>query len=189
AAMPPLVVLAHGGPIGIRDTRDFDCEVQFLASPGYAVLQVNFRGSEGYGREYGEADRRNCGTLIEDDADAARLQVLASHPAEHRRMCAMGSSYGGYAALVSAIRWPGRFRCVVSIAGVSDQILFFTARDTGRSKDGRRLLEEAIGDPDVDTATMLEFSPLYRYRDLDVPVLLAHGTEDLRVRSEERRVG
>src|SRR5690606_6507161 len=124
---PPLVVLAHGGPIGIRDTRHFDREVQFFASLGYAVLQVNFRGSEGFGREFREAGKRSYGTLIEDDIDAALSQVLASHPVDGDRMCAVGSSYGGYSALVSAIRWPGRFRCVVSFAGVSDRILFFTA--------------------------------------------------------------
>jgi len=186
-APPPLVVLAHGGPIGIRDTRYFDPEVQFLASLGYAVLQVNFRGSEGYGREFREAGRRSYGTLIEDDVDAALSVVLAGNTVDRGRMCAMGSSYGGYSALVSAIRWPGRFRCVVSIAGVSDKILFFTASDTGRSKSGRKLLEEAIGDPRSETDEMLAFSPLYRYRELDVPVLLAHGTEDLRVDFEHSR--
>lgn len=184
---PPLVVLAHGGPIGIRDTRHFDREVQFLASLGYAVLQVNFRGSEGFGREFREAGKRSYGTLIEDDIDAALSQALASHPIDRDRMCALGSSYGGYSALVSAIRWPGRFRCVVSFAGVSDRILFFTASDSGRSEEGRRRLEEAIGDPNADTADMLEFSPLYRYRDLTLPVLLAHGTEDLRVDYEHTR--
>lgn len=187
AAAPPLVVLAHGGPIGIRDTRHFDREVQFLASLGYAVLQVNFRGSEGFGREFREAGKRSYGTLIEDDIDAALSRVLASHPVDRDRMCAMGSSYGGYSALVSAIRWPDRFRCVVSFAGVSDRILFFTASDAGRSEEGRRKLEEAIGDPNVDTTDMLEFSPLYRYRDLAVPILLAHGTEDLRVDYEHTR--
>src|SRR5690606_33503004 len=186
-APPPLVVLAHGGPVGIRDTRYFDQEVQFLASLGYAVLQVNFRGSEGYGREFREAGKRSHGTLIEDDVDAALSVVLAGNTVDRGRMCAMGSSYGGYSALVSAIRWPGRFRCVVSIAGVSDRILFFTASDGGRSKKGRERLEEVIGDPRTDTADMLASSPLYRYRELDVPVLLAHGTEDLRVDFEHSR--
>ncbi|MDH5828976.1 prolyl oligopeptidase family serine peptidase [Luteimonas sp. M1R5S18] len=184
---PPLVVLAHGGPIGVRDTRQFDREVQFLVSLGYAVLQVNFRGSEGFGREFREAGRRGMGTLIEDDIDAALAQVLALHPIDGRRMCAMGSSYGGYSALVSAVRWPGRFRCVVSIAGVSDRILFFTASDGGRTEEGRREMEEALGDPNTETDAMLQSSPLYRYDALDTPVMLAHGTEDLRVDYEHSR--
>lgn len=187
AAHPPLVVLAHGGPIGVRDTRYFDREVQFLASLGYAVLQVNFRGSEGYGRRFREAGKRHYGGLIEDDIDAVLAQVLATRAVDRERMCAMGSSYGGYSALVSAIRWPGRFRCVVSIAGISDRVLFFTASDAGRSREGREALEEIIGHPVADAEEMRQYSPLYRYEELEVPVLLAHGTEDLRVDFEHTR--
>lgn len=187
AAQPPLVVMAHGGPIGVRDTRYFDREVQFLASLGYAVLQVNFRGSDGYGRAFREAGKRNYGSLIEDDIDAALAVALEQHDVDGSRMCALGSSYGGYSALVSAIRWPGRFRCVVSIAGVSDRTLFFTASDAGRSEEGRRALEEAIGHPVRDAEEMRRYSPLYRYDELAVPVLLAHGTEDLRVDFEHTR--
>ncbi len=183
----PLVVLAHGGPIGVRDSRYFDPEVQFLAALGYAVLQVNFRGSEGYGSKFRAAGKRSYGTLIEDDIDAALAAALAAHALDRERMCAMGSSYGGYSALVSAIRWPERFRCVVSMAGVSDRTLFFTASDSGRSKEGRKELEEAIGDPHTETESMQAYSPLYRYRDLTVPVLLAHGTEDFRVDYEHTR--
>ena len=183
----PLVVLAHGGPIGVRDSRYFDPEVQFLAGLGYAVLQVNFRGSEGYGRKFREAGKRSYGTAIEDDIDAALAAALAAHPLDRDRICAMGTSYGGYSALVSAIRWPDRFRCVVSIAGVSDRMLFFTASDSGRSKQGREELEEAIGDPNRDADEMRTQSPLYRYRELRAPVLLAHGTEDIRVDYEHTR--
>jgi dipeptidyl aminopeptidase/acylaminoacyl peptidase len=183
----PLVVLAHGGPIGVRDSRYFDPEVQFLAALGYAVLQVNFRGSEGYGSKFRAAGKRSYGTLIEDDIDAGLAAALVAHPLDRERMCAMGSSYGGYSALVSAIRWPERFRCVVSVAGVSDRTLFFTASDSGRSKEGRKELEEAIGDPHTETESMQAYSPLYRYRDLTVPVLLAHGTEDFRVDYEHTR--
>jgi dipeptidyl aminopeptidase/acylaminoacyl peptidase len=186
-ASAPLVVLAHGGPVGVRDSRYFDPEVQSLAALGYAVLQVNFRGSEGYGKQFREAGKRNWGTLIEDDIDAALGATLAAHPLDRTRMCAMGSSYGGYSALVSAIRWPDRFRCVVSFAGVSDRMLLFTASDGGRSKEGRKSLEETIGDPRTDAEAMRISSPLYRYRELAVPVLLAHGTEDFRVDYEHTR--
>ena len=187
APRPPLVVLPHGGPIGIRDTRHFDREVQFLAALGYAVLQVNFRGSEGFGREFREAGHRGMGTRIEDDIDAALAQVLASGSVDGGRMCAMGSSYGGYSALVSAVRWPGRYRCVVSIAGVSDWTLVFSASDGGRSKEGRRTLEKLFGNPNDGSDAMLQSSPLYRYEALDLPIMLAHGTEDLRVDYEHSR--
>lgn len=183
----PLVVFPHGGPIGIRDARQFDPEVQFLASLGYAVLQVNFRGSAGFGRAFRDAGERSYGSLIEDDIDAAINTALAEHPLDPTRMCAIGASYGGYSALVSAIRWPGRFRCAISVAGISDRILFFTASDTGRSDSGRALLEKAIGDPTRDAEAMLRYSPLYRYAELDLPVMLAHGTEDRRVDYEHTR--
>ncbi len=186
-ARPPLVVFPHGGPIGVRDSRFFDPEVQFLASLGYAVLQVNFRGSEGFGTAFRKAGERSYGSAIEDDIDAALTAALAQYPLDATRMCAMGASYGGYSAMVSAIRWPGRFRCAISISGVSDRALFFTASDAGRSKEGRELLEQRIGNPKTEMDEMREYSPLYRYKELDLPVMLVHGGEDLRVDYEHTR--
>lgn len=177
----PLIVFPHGGPIGVSDTLDFDPEVQFLASLGYAVLRVNYRGSEGYGKAFREAGFRKYGTAIEDDIDAATQYALAHYPLDASRMCAVGASYGGYSSLVSAIRWPARFRCVVSIAGVSDRILFFTASDAGGNKELRKEMEKLIGDPNTQLEEMKATSPLYHYRELKVPVMLVHGTDDLRV--------
>ncbi len=108
AGKRPLVVMPHGGPIGVADTVHFDRDVQFLASLGYAVLQVNFRGSEGYGRAFREAGHRQFGAGIEDDIDSALRAALVDHPLDETRMCALGISYGGYSAMVSAIRWPDR---------------------------------------------------------------------------------
>ena len=183
----PLVVLPHGGPIGIADTLHFDPEVQFIASLGYAVLRVNFRGSAGYGRAFREAGHGNLGTLIEDDIDAAIQHVLERYPLDAGRMCVVGSSYGGYSALVAAVRWPDRFRCVVSIAGVSDRALVFTASDSGRSSEGRRVLERVIGDPNTQMEDMQQTSPLYQYDRIRTPVMLAHGLEDHRVDYEHAR--
>lgn len=185
----PLVVMPHGGPIGVSDDLHFNRNVQFLASLGYAVLQVNFRGSEGYGKAFREAGHRNYGKLIEEDIDVAIKAALASHPLDESRMCALGASYGGYSAMVSAIRWPQRFRCVVSISGVSDRALFFTASDSGRDAELRKEMERIMGNPSVatDLAEMRAASPLYRYRDLTVPVMLLHGTEDARVDYEHTR--
>ncbi len=186
-ASRPLVVMPHGGPVGIADRRHFDPEVQFLASLGYAVLRVNFRGSEGYGRAFREAGHRNWGTLIEDDIDAAIDEVVARHPVDAGRMCMVGASYGGYSGLVSAMRWPDRFRCVVAIAGVTDRILQFTSSDTGRSAEGRELLERLMGDPDADLEAMMATSPTYHHDRITVPVMLVHGREDRRVDHEHTR--
>lgn len=182
-----LVVLPHGGPIGVSDHRLFNPEVQFLASLGYAVLQVNFRGSDGYGTAFREAGYHAAGTAIEDDIDAALQAALAQHPLDASRMCIMGSSYGGYSALQSATRWPGRFRCAVSIAGITDRMLFFTASDSGNTARTRAELERLVGDPRSEYAEMLATSPLYGYQALTLPVMLVHGREDTRVDYEHAR--
>jgi dipeptidyl aminopeptidase/acylaminoacyl peptidase len=102
-------------------------------------------------------------------------------------MAVVGSSYGGYSALVSTVRWPQRFRCAVSISGVSDRVLFFTASDGGNSAKGRKELERVIGNPNTDLDKMVATSPLYRYREMRVPVMLVHGGEDMRVDYEHSR--
>ena len=183
----PLVIFPHGGPVGVADTLRFDREVQFLASLGYAVLRVNYRGSEGYGREFREAGKHSYGTRIEDDIDAATRLVLSRYPIDTTRICALGSSYGGYSAMVMAIRWPQRFRCVVSMSGVADRILFFTASDGGRSASGRQMLERVIGNPNTQAAEMQATSPLYHYEQLRTPLMLVHGLEDRRVDFEHSR--
>lgn len=183
----PLVVMPHGGPVGVADRRHFDPEVQFLASLGYAVLQVNFRGSEGYGKQFREAAFGNYGTLIEDDIDAAITAALAQFPLDPGRMCAVGTSYGGYSGLMLAVRSPERYRCVVSMAGVSDRALFFTASDTGSYAEGRAELEKVIGNPRTQPELMRETSPLFRYQELTAPVMLVHGGEDMRVDYEHTR--
>lgn len=183
----PLVVMPHGGPIGVADVLHFDRSVQFLASLGYAVLQVNFRGSDGYGRLFREAGRHQYGRGIEDDIDAAMRAALERFPLDSERMCVLGASYGGYSALYSTIRWPGRFRCAISIAGVSDRALFFTASDGGATRQGREALERWVGDPRTELDSMIATSPLYQYRQLTVPVMLVHGREDARVDFEHTR--
>lgn len=187
AAPRPLIVFPHGGPIGVADRLHFDNEVQFLAAQGYAVLRVNFRGSEGYGRAFREAGHRGYGTRIEDDIDAAINTVLARYPLDPARMCILGSSYGGYSALISAVRWPQRFRCAVSIAGVSDRLLFFTASDSGGNQKSRELMEKLMGNPNQDAEQMQASSPLYQYQQLTLPILLAHGRKDARVDFEHSR--
>lgn len=183
----PLVVMPHGGPVGIADVLHFNHDAQFVASLGYAVLRVNFRGSAGYGRKFEEAGRLQYGKGIEDDIDAAINAALASHPLDAGRMCVVGTSYGGYSALISTLRWPGRFRCAVSIAGVTDRALRFTASDGARSEEGRKLMIEAMGDPKADLDAMIAASPLYQYRKLTTPLMLVHGRDDFRVDFEHTR--
>src|SRR5690606_16534423 len=183
----PLIVMPHGGPVGVSDHLHFDRDVQFLASLGYAVLRVNFRGSAGYGKAFREAGYHSQGTLIEDDIDAALAQALQDHPLDASRMCTLGFSYGGYSALIAAARAPTRYRCAISVAGVSDRLLFFTASDSARTAEGRKILETIIGDPSTQTRQMIETSPVYRYQDIRIPVMLVHGAKDQRVDIEHMR--
>ncbi|MEP6882625.1 MAG: prolyl oligopeptidase family serine peptidase [Dokdonella sp.] len=183
----PLIVMPHGGPIGVSDTLRFDRDTQFLASLGYAVLRVNYRGSDGFGKSFRKAGKGKFGTAIEDDIDAALSVALANYPLDSTRMCVLGLSYGGYSALISAARWPERFRCAVSVAGITDRMLFYTASDGSRTAQGRANLERILGDPKVERDEMIVTSPLYRFREIKVPVMLAHGLDDQRVDYEHSR--
>jgi dienelactone hydrolase len=183
----PLVILSHGGPVGVRDERSFNPEVQLLAAMGYAVLQVNFRGSDGYGKRFREAGHKAHGTLIEDDIDAAVRKLLQDPGIDADRVCAVGASYGGYSAIVSTLRWPGRFKCAVSISGVTDWMLFFTSSDGGNSARGRQALEHYIGDPRNEADALIRNSPIYRFRELKTPLMFVHGAEDTRVDFEHMR--
>ena len=183
----PLIIMPHGGPVGVSDHLHFDRDVQFLASLGFAVLRVNFRGSAGYGKAFREAGYGQFGTLIEDDIDAALTEALKHYPIDSARMCTLGFSYGGYSALIAVARAPDRYRCAISVSGISDRLLFFTASDSALTADGRKVLEKIIGDPATEQQQMVETSPVYRYRDINVPVMLVHGRLDPRVDIEHER--
>jgi len=178
---PPLVVIPHGGPVGARDQARFDPLGQYLAHAGFAVLEVNYRGSGGYGKAFERAGEREWGARIEDDVDAAIRHVVQRGWVDAERMCIAGSSYGGYSALMSAIRWPGRFRCAATLAGVSDIALLFNSSAFAMDDRGREQFAELTGDPREDYDAMRAASPLYRAAEIAVPVFIAHGEDDLRV--------
>lgn len=175
----PLVVMPHGGPIGVSDSRYFSQDVQWLAQKGYAVLQVNYRGSSGYGQEFVEAGLREWGRGIEDDIDAAVMSALDEYPQlDGSRIGIFGSSYGGYSALMSVIRNPEMYKCGASFAGVTDLTLLFAQSRLHKNPELRETLARIIGDPDLDYEEQREHSPAYRYKDIHRPILLAHGTAD-----------
>ena len=177
-AKPPLVVMPHGGPIGISDMRGYSGEVQYLARSGFAVLQVNYRGSGGRGREFREAGRRQWGRGIEDDIEMAVSHVVASGRIDGDRICAVGASYGGYSALMMVIREPQRYRCAASLSGVTDIALLFNVDELTGGKILTSQMEKIVGDPDQDYAEMRRFSPVYRADEIRVPIFLAHGEWD-----------
>lgn len=175
----PLVALPHGGPIGISDDRYFSPEVQWLAANGYAVLQVNYRGSGGYGQGFEAAGLRQWGRGIEDDIEAAVYKALDEYPQlDPSRVGIFGGSYGGYSAIMSVIRNPKLFRCAASWAGVMDLTLLFTQTSESQNEYLRKTLISYVGDPDIDYDEQRENSPVYRYREIERPILLGHGMED-----------
>lgn len=171
----PMIVYPHGGPHA-RDSWGYDFMVQFMASRGYAVLQVNFRGSTGYGWEWYEAGLRNWGTVMVDDITAATKWAIAEGIADPANTCIVGWSYGGYAALMSAVREPDLYRCAVSIAGVAD--LRALAREDARFYGGRQRATYTLGD---DVSELKAGSPLRAVDKIKAPVLLVHGDADIQV--------
>lgn len=172
----PLIIMPHGGPYGVRDTLNFSAEVQFLANRGYAVLQPNYRGSGGYGDAFDELGRGQIGRAMQDDLDDAMDWAVKEGVADPKRVCMVGSSYGGYAALWAVIRNPERYRCAASFAGVTDwgRILKYDAQFFSRY--GIRKWKERIrGEDNFDLKLV---SPLEQVTRLTRPVLLAHGESD-----------
>ena len=169
----PAVILPHGGPSS-RDIWDFDILAQFLAANGYVVLQSNYRGSSGYGTAWeGDGAFRDWKTAINDVNDGAKY-LIDQGIADPNRICIVGWSYGGYAALLGAIENPSLYQCIVSIAGVTDPRKFGL---TMLKFVGGKAAKEFIGADEFGDAG----SPLKRAGEIKVPVLLAHAKEDANV--------
>lgn len=183
----PLIVLPHGGPYDVRDEGEYDPEVQFLANRGYAVLQPQFRGSGGYGKPFYDKGAGQWGRAMQDDLDDGMDWLAREGTIDPKRVCLIGSSYGGYAALWGAVRNPERYRCAASFAGISDlrrQLNFQVSFKLSKrySKDWRR---RVTGDDGFDLHTV---SPLFAVDRLKVPVLLMHGDADQRVPFAQSRL-
>jgi dipeptidyl aminopeptidase/acylaminoacyl peptidase len=181
----PLIVLPHGGPFA-RDSYSFDPLTQMLASRGYAVLKPNFRGSTGYGRDYVERGYGQWGTAMQDDLDDGVAWLARDGVIDPARVCIVGGSYGGYAALWGAIRNPEIYKCAVSIAGVTDvrAMLKYDAKALLTSRYSKQWRSRVEGEEKRDLAAI---SPLQQAGRLNVPVLIAHGDLDSNVPVDQGR--
>lgn len=180
----PLLVLPHGGPFGPADGGRFDPLVQYMALSGIAVLQVNYRGSGGYGRKFEEAGAQQWGKGIEDDIDAVVQAAIDAGQVDPDRMCIAGGSYGGYSALISAIRRPERYRCVGTLNGVTDIPLHLQGSRSSNYRGFSTWSEAWIGDPETQMEDLVDVSPVYRVEDVTMPVWIAQGGRDERVDPE-----
>lgn len=177
----PLVVMPHGGPVGVRDSRTYDALNQYLASWGFAVLQVNYRGSSGRGLEFEVSARKQWARGIEDDIAAAVEHAMKQSAIDQDRLCIAGGSYGGFSALASVIRDRDRYRCAISINGVSDVLLQFDSSDSADDESASEWRTKYIGDPETERDELIGISPVYRVDQISVPTLVIQGAKDRRV--------
>lgn len=174
----PLVLLPHGGPYGIRDSWGYDAEVQFLANRGYAVLQVNYRGSGGFGRKHLEAGRLEWGKKMQDDLTDAVHWVIEQGVANPKRVAIYGASYGGYAAMAGVAFTPDLYRCAVNYVGAVD-LTFLGRRDQGGDPIANEMFYVPWVHPDL--AELKRRSPVNHVEAIRVPTLHAYGENDPRV--------
>lgn len=176
----PLIVMPHGGPYGVRDKLAYSDEVQLLANRGYAVLQPNYRGSAGFGETFEDLGAGEIGRRMQDDLDDAMDWAVGEGIADPERVCLVGSSYGGYAALWGTIRNPERYRCAASFAGVTEWDKQLSYDKSFFSAKGRREWRERIRGKDR-SFDMDSVSPARQAARLTRPILLVHGKKDTNV--------
>ncbi|HJV40778.1 S9 family peptidase [Caulobacter sp.] len=183
----PLVVLPHGGPEG-RDTPGFDWWSQALASRGYAVLQPNFRGSEGFGWDFVEAGFGEWGKKMQTDLSDGVRDLTKQGIVDPKRVCIVGASYGGYAALAGATLDPGVYRCAVSVAGPSDlKKMLLSVRDShnGEMSAAQRYWLRFMGADGIKDPDLAAISPAKLADKVEIPILLIHGKDDTIVRYDQ----
>ena len=175
----PLVVNPHGGPRA-RDTYGFRPDVQLLANRGYAVLQVNFRGSTGYGQAFDKAGWKKWGLEMQDDITDAVMWAVDQGIADRDRICIFGGSYGGYATMAGLTYTPDLYQCGINYVGVTDiELLFETMPAAWRRAEAS--MKKQIGDPEADKEQLHDRSPINHVAAIQAPLLMAYGLQDPRV--------
>jgi len=185
----PAIVMPHGGP-DAHDSLGFDWWAQFLANRGYVVLQPNYRGSSGYGRAFTEAGLHQWGLKMQDDISDGVLKMIADGIADPKRVCIVGASYGGYAALAGATLTPDLYACAVAVAGVSDlaEMLADARNDAGATSGLVSFWTSRIGDLSKDADQIEATSPAMQAAHVKCPILLMHGENDTTVPIEQSEI-
>ncbi|MBE1300029.1 MAG: alpha/beta fold hydrolase [Alteromonadaceae bacterium] len=181
---PPLIVLPHGGPEA-RDDLSFDWIRQFFVREGFAVLQPNFRGSSGYGRDFVKLGHGQWGKRMQQDIYEGIDSLVEKQLIDPEKICVVGGSYGGYVALLAATQASDKIRCAVSYAGISDLRSFFDSEN--KQENAIRYFETFIAERD-NVEALDAISPLHLVSKNTAPILLMHGYDDTIVDSEQSRL-
>lgn len=186
--MAPMVIMPHGGPHA-RDYSTYDMFAQFVASLGNIVIQPNFRGSTGYGLKFEEAGYKQWGGTMQNDlTDAVNFMVEKGY-VDAGRVCIVGGSYGGYAALMATVKTPDLFRCSISINGVSDlKAQIKHSRKIFDDEKGKDFIRRSMGDPDVDSDMLDVNSPYLHAKKIQTPILMIAGEFDRRVLPKQSKL-
>lgn len=179
----PVVINPHGGP-WYRDSWGYNPEVQFLANRGYAVLQMNFRGSTGYGRKFWEASFKQWGRTMQDDITDGVKWLINEGIADSTRIAIYGGSYGGYATLAGITLTPELYACAVDYVGVSNMFTFMNTIPP-YWEPLRQMFYEMVGDPIKDSLMLAEVSPVFHVDRIRCPLFVAQGANDPRVNINE----
>lgn len=175
----PMVVVPHGGPHGVRVLWNFETDVQLLAHHGFAVLQINYRGSDGYGAKFLGAGEGRWGTTIQNDITDATRWAVAQGWVDSQRICIYGASFGAYAAAMGVILHPELYRCAVGLAGVYDLQMLFEVGDVTDKHYGLAYLRRVVGD-DPQRAKRWSPTSIKNIARIQAPIFLAHGGQDRR---------
>ncbi|MFY7997044.1 MAG: prolyl oligopeptidase family serine peptidase [Candidatus Kapaibacteriota bacterium] len=179
----PVVINPHGGP-WVRDAWGYNPEVQFLANRGYAVLQVNYRGSTGYGRAFWERSFKQWGRAMQNDISDGVQWLISEGIADPKRVAIYGGSYGGYATLAGLAFTPHLYACGVDYVGVSNLFSFMNTIPP-YWKPYLAMMYEMVGSPDTDKELFHAASPVFHVDKIQAPLFVAQGAKDPRVNIEE----
>jgi len=177
----PAIINPHGGPIGVRDDWGFNSEAQLLASRGYLVVQLNYRGSGGYGQAFEDRGHGEWGAKMQDDLTDVTHWVADQGYADPSRICIYGGSYGGYASLMAVAKEPDLYKCAVGYVGVYDLDMMYHEGDISERESGKRFLRRTIG---TDETQLRARSPAMLAERIKAPVFLAAGLKDVRAPSK-----
>lgn len=177
----PLILFPHGGPIGVRESaasyNNYIANIKVLAEHGYAVFQPNFRGSGGFGLAFQQSGYQQWGQLMIDDMTDGVMHLVTQGVVDKERVCTFGASYGGYAAVQTAIREPELYKCAIAYVGVFDLHALYNDGDIRETGMGERFIARTVGS---DTNQLNAQSPIKNLDKLKAPVFIVHGAEDKR---------